>query len=108
MSARAQRLPQVAALMEGVKRAALSGGTWDGTAPDSFMWHEPAPVVPASAIVASDFNLTPTQAEYVRGDVRSRDDAWTAAGNSEEGGQFPSPARAASIMCSSLMIWYPR
>ena len=33
-------------------------------APDSFMWQEPAPAVPASAIVAGDFNFTPAQAEY--------------------------------------------
>ena len=101
-----QRLPQVAALMDGVKRAALAGGTWDGTAPDSFMWQEPAPAVPASAIVAGDFNFTPTHAEYaeVMGDLA---DAWIAAGNSEEG-SIPFPARAASTTCSSRRISCPR
>src|SRR5260370_5551386 len=88
-----QRLPQVASLMGGVKRADLSGGTWDGTAPDSFMWKEPAPAVSASAIVAGDFNFTPAQAEYheVMGDIA---DAWTAAGNSEgEGDSLPRDGR---------------
>jgi endonuclease/exonuclease/phosphatase family metal-dependent hydrolase len=88
-----QRLPQVTALMEGVKRAALSGGTWDGTAPADFLWQKPAPAVPASAIVAGDFNFTPAQAEY-RDVMDDLADTWTAAGNSEEGvDSFPREGR---------------
>ena len=78
-----RRLPQVAALMEAVEHAVLTGGTWDGTAPDSFMWQEPAPASPASAIVAGDFNFTPAHPEYP-GVVAHLADAWIAAGNSEE------------------------
>jgi endonuclease/exonuclease/phosphatase family metal-dependent hydrolase len=88
-----QRLPQVTALMEGVKRAALSGGTWEGTAPNSFMWQKPAPAVPASAIVAGDFNFTSAQTEY-RDVMNDLADAWTAAGNSEDGVEsFPREGR---------------
>jgi endonuclease/exonuclease/phosphatase family metal-dependent hydrolase len=99
-----QRLPQVAALMEGVKRAALAGGTWDGEAPDSFMWQEPAPAVPASAIVAGDFNFTPAQAEYhvVMDDFS---DAWTAAGNSEaEVDTFPRAGRIDHVFVTPDLV----
>ena len=88
-----QRLPQVTALMEGVKRAALAGGTWDGTASDSFMWQQPAPAVPASAIVAGDFNFTPAQPEYPEV-VCDLADAWRAAGHGEqEVDTFPGEGR---------------
>jgi endonuclease/exonuclease/phosphatase family metal-dependent hydrolase len=99
-----QRLPQVAALMEGVKRAALAGGTWDGTAPDSFMWQEPAPAVPASAIVAGDFNFTPTHPEY-SDVVCDLADAWSAAGNGEEAvDSFPREGRIDHVFVTHDLV----
>ena len=90
-----QRLPQVAALMEAINRAPLNGSTWDSTAPETFVFQEPAPEVPAPAIVAGDFNFTPAHPEYplVCGTpskygrlatAQHLADAWIAAGNSEE------------------------
>lgn len=77
------RLPQVAALMDAVDNAAGVGATWDATAPKSFLFQEPALPVPASAIVAGDFNFTPEHPEYPRATARLSD-AWRAAGNPEE------------------------
>ncbi len=100
-----QRLPQVAALMDAVNRAPVTGGTWDATAGPTFMFQEPAPAVPVSAIVAGDFNFTPADPEYSlvcgtpggRGRLATAEhlaDAWTAAGNSEEGvDSFPREGR---------------
>jgi endonuclease/exonuclease/phosphatase family metal-dependent hydrolase len=90
-----QRLPQVAALMQAVNRAAAVGPTWDAAGPESFMFHEPAPEMPAAAIVAGDFNFTPADPEYPLvcgttskyGRLATADhllDAWIAAGNTEE------------------------
>ncbi|MDP2330756.1 MAG: endonuclease/exonuclease/phosphatase family protein [Reyranella sp.] len=91
-----QRLPQVAALMEAINRAPVTGATWDARHQDWFMFPEPAPVVPASAIVAGDFNFTPAHPEYPlacgapssfgpEATALHLADAWIAAGNSEEG-----------------------
>jgi endonuclease/exonuclease/phosphatase family metal-dependent hydrolase len=91
-----QRLPQVAALMEAVNRVPVVGGTWDTAAGETFLFQEQAPPVPASAIVAGDFNFTPADPEYplVCGapaqvgrlaTALHLTDAWTAAGNGEEG-----------------------
>ncbi len=100
-----QRLPQVAALMDAVNRAPVTGGTWDATGPGTFMFQEPAPAVPPSAIVAGDFNFTSAHPEYplvcgTPGDNgrlatgAHLSDAWTAAGNSEEGvDSFPGEGR---------------
>ncbi|MDP1752535.1 MAG: endonuclease/exonuclease/phosphatase family protein [Reyranella sp.] len=100
-----QRLPQVAALMNAVNRAPLNGGTWDAAAGETFMFQEPAPPVPASAIVAGDFNFTPAHLEYplvcgtpsTYGRLATAEhlsDAWSAAGNSEEGvDSFPREGR---------------
>ena len=100
-----QRLPQVAALIDGVKRAALAGGTCDGTAPYSFMWQEPAPAVPASAIVAGDFNFTPAQSERLSGKPISCADAWTAAGNGEEKvDSFPREGRIDHVFVTHDLI----
>jgi endonuclease/exonuclease/phosphatase family metal-dependent hydrolase len=100
-----QRLPQVAALVEAVNRAPLTGATWDATGSGTFMFQEPAPVVPASAIVAGDFNFTPAHPEYPLvcgsssndGRLATAEhlaDAWIAAGNSEEGVEsFPREGR---------------
>ncbi len=100
-----QRLPQVAALMDAVNRAPTIGGTWDAAAGETFMFQEPAPAVPASAIVAGDFNFTPAHLEYplVCGKpgphgrlatAQHLSDAWTVAGNSEEGvDSFPREGR---------------
>jgi endonuclease/exonuclease/phosphatase family metal-dependent hydrolase len=100
-----QRLPQVAALMDAVNRAPSNGGTWDAAAGETFMFQEPAPPVPASAIVAGDFNFTPAHLEYplvcgtpsTYGRLATAEhlsDAWIAAGNSEEGVEsFPREGR---------------
>lgn len=90
-----QRLPQVAALMDAVNRAPVIGGTWDAAAGATFMFQEPAPAMPASAIVAGDFNFTPSHPEYPlvcgtpghHGRIATAEhltDTWIAAGNSEE------------------------
>jgi endonuclease/exonuclease/phosphatase family metal-dependent hydrolase len=79
----AQRLPQVEALMKAVQAAGDVGGTWDATAPQTFLFQEPAPPMPASAIVAGDFNFIPTHPEYPLATAELKD-AWRAAGNSEE------------------------
>jgi endonuclease/exonuclease/phosphatase family metal-dependent hydrolase len=79
----AQRLPQVEALMATVQAASGTGGTWDGTAPQTFLFQEPALPVPPSAIVAGDFNFTPAHPEYPVA-TAALTDAWRAAGNSEE------------------------
>ena len=78
-----QRLPQVEALMTAVQAAGDVGGTWDATAPPSFMFQEPAPPVPTTAIVAGDFNFTPGHPEYPMATAQLVD-AWRAAGNTEE------------------------
>lgn len=89
-----QRLPQVAALLDAVGQASETGGTWDGTGPASFMFHEPAPEVPLPAIVAGDFNFTPGHPEHPRVAAAGLVDAWRAAGNSEEDvDSFPREGR---------------
>ena len=88
-----QRLPQIEALMDAVKNVAGIGATWDATASKTFMFQEPSLPVPASAIVAGDFNFTPMHPEYpvATADLK---DAWRAAGNSEEGvDSFPREGR---------------
>jgi endonuclease/exonuclease/phosphatase family metal-dependent hydrolase len=100
-----QRLPQVRALMDTVLNADRVGGTWDSVAPPTFLFQEAAPVVPASAIVAGDFNFTPAHPEYslVCGELTKNygrlttaahlADAWTAAGNDENVDSFPREGR---------------
>jgi hypothetical protein len=53
-----QRLPQVEALIGAVKDCETVGGTWDDAVSGGFLFHGPALAVPASTIVAGDFNLT--------------------------------------------------
>ncbi len=79
-----QRLPQVEALLVAVNGAATTGATWDATGPQTFMFQEATLAVPASAIVAGDFNFTPGHAEYPLVAAAGLADAWRAAGNSEE------------------------
>jgi hypothetical protein len=43
--------------MEAVKGCETAGATWDGAGPDGFLFQDPALAVPASAIVAGDFNF---------------------------------------------------
>lgn len=86
-----QRLPQVEALMRAVDGAATTGATWDAAATAPFVFQDAAPGVPASAIVAGDFNFTAVHPEYllVCGPVDQPAtaghlaDAWIAAGNVE-------------------------
>ncbi len=80
----ANRLPQVAALMDAVEHAGDVGATWDGAASGTFLFQEPSLPVPASAIVAGDFNFTPAHPEYPRAMAHLKD-AWRASGNPEEG-----------------------
>jgi endonuclease/exonuclease/phosphatase family metal-dependent hydrolase len=90
----AQRQPQIEALLDAVASAPTTGATWDGAGPDSFMFHEPEPPVPASAIVAGDFNFTPRHPEYPLVAASGLVDAWRAAGNNEEDvDSFPREGR---------------
>ncbi|MBM3648855.1 MAG: hydrolase [Alphaproteobacteria bacterium] len=100
-----QRLPQVAALLDAVNTAAAIGPTWDGAGSGSFLFREGPPPVPASAIVAGDFNFTPGDPEYplICGEpspygrlarTEHLSDAWIAAGNDENGvDSFPGEGR---------------
>ena len=78
-----QRMPQVESLMKAVQVAPDVGATWHAVAPATFLFQESPPPVPASAIVAGDFNFTPAHPEYPLATARL-EDAWRAAGNSEE------------------------
>jgi endonuclease/exonuclease/phosphatase family metal-dependent hydrolase len=100
-----QRMPQVAALMEAVNRAPVKGSSWDSAGSGTFMFQEPAPVVPSAAIVAGDFNFTPAHPEYAlicgmpgeEGRLATAEhlsDAWIAAGNgADEAETFPREGR---------------
>ena len=79
-----QRAPQIEALLAAVGSAAQTGATWDGTGPEDFIFHESELPVPASAIVAGDFNCTP--------DLPGLEDAWRLAGNAEKE-TFPGEGR---------------
>jgi endonuclease/exonuclease/phosphatase family metal-dependent hydrolase len=111
-----QRLPQVEALLQAVNGAADTGGTWDATATPTFMFQEPAPEVPASAIVAGDFNFTPAHPEYplICGALSERGrlatarhlaDAWIAAGNTEEEvDSFPREGRIDHVFVTPDLV----
>lgn len=92
-----QRLPQIAALLELVHGAARRGGVWDNAATDLLVFSEPAPPVPASAVVMGDFNFTHTDPEYpMMGRAVAGDglvDAWSQAGNAEDRESFPDYGR---------------
>jgi endonuclease/exonuclease/phosphatase family metal-dependent hydrolase len=89
-----QRMPQVEALVAAVGNAEEVGATWDGNGPESFMFHESAGSVPASAIVAGDFNFTAAQPEYPHVVAAGLVDGWLAAGNTEDAGEsFPGEGR---------------
>jgi len=117
------RLPQVEALMQAIKRAPLTGPTWDmpvdkghlalpaidfpGSShrDQGFLLHEPVHEVPAAAIVAGDFNFQSTDPEYAlicgapselgpRTTPLHLVDAWFAAGNGDQGVEsFPGEGR---------------
>jgi endonuclease/exonuclease/phosphatase family metal-dependent hydrolase len=58
------------------------------------MFQEPAPEMPRSAIVAGDFNFTPTDPEYPLVAAAGLGDAWRVAGNGEEDvDSFPGEGR---------------
>lgn len=111
-----QRLPQVATLMDAVNDAATRGGTWDAAAPADFVFQDPAPDVPVAAIVAGDFNFTPTHSEYplICGTpspygrlttARHLTDAWTAAGNAEEEVEsFPREGRIDHVFITHDLV----
>jgi endonuclease/exonuclease/phosphatase family metal-dependent hydrolase len=100
-----QRLPQVAFVLDLVRSAGQRGGAWDNRATGLFVFDEPAPAVPLSAVVMGDFNFTPDDPEYpvICGDVHPRRgrilpgdglaDAWSAAGNGENRESFPGLGR---------------
>jgi endonuclease/exonuclease/phosphatase family metal-dependent hydrolase len=89
-----QRMPQVEALMGAVAGCKTVGTTWDGEGSGGFLFQEPALAVPASAIVAGDFNFTPNHPEYPRVAASGLVDAWQAAGNGEEAVEsFPGEGR---------------
>ncbi|MBX3498647.1 MAG: endonuclease/exonuclease/phosphatase family protein [Alphaproteobacteria bacterium] len=101
----AQRLPQVAALLDTVLDAPRRGGAWDAHATDSFVFTEAAQPVPVSAVVMGDFNFTSNDVEYVTicgemhaefGRIATADglsDAWTSAGNAEDRESFAGEGR---------------
>ncbi len=94
----AQRQPQIAALTEAVARAGDVGATWDAVAPQTFMFQETPLPVPASAIVAGDFNFTSKHPEYSVAAARLAD-AWHAAGNPEDGAEsFPGEGRIDHVL----------
>jgi endonuclease/exonuclease/phosphatase family metal-dependent hydrolase len=98
----AQRLPQVEALLAAVKDCETAGATWDGAGADGFLFHESEPVVPASAIVAGDFNFTPKDTEYSSVATSGLVDVWQAAGNGEEGvDSFPDEGRIDHVFVTS-------
>lgn len=103
-----QRLPQVEALMNAVGNAAATGATWDAAAPPSFVFQEAAPEVPASAIVAGDFNFTSTHPEYrlACGTATANRlvDAWAAAGNTEEVDSFPREGRIDHVFITRDLV----
>ena len=100
-----QRLPQVRTIMDTVLNAERVGSTWDSMAGATFLFQEPAPAVPAPAILAGDFNFTPAHPEYrlVCGELTGNygrraaaahlADAWIAAGNAEDVDSFPCAGR---------------
>ena len=102
---RRDRLVQIGALLDIVRRAPIEGGTWTGKHVHGH-WQENdehSPPMPEDAILLGDFNLEPTDPEY---DVLAgpRDgaggrlayqegfvDAWVAAGHEEgDGVTFPA------------------
>lgn len=111
-----QRLPQVRALMDTVVNAERTGSTWDGTGNDTFMFQEPRLEVPRAAIVAGDFNFTAADPEYplVCGEpsrygrlttAAHLHDAWTAAGNAEEGvHSFPDEGRIDHVFVTADLV----
>jgi endonuclease/exonuclease/phosphatase family metal-dependent hydrolase len=96
----AQRQPQVAALLDAVRRAADVGATWDGVAPQTFMFQETPLPVPSQAIVAGDFNFTPGHPEYPAVAAAGLVDAWRAAGNGEIE-SFPGDGRIDHVFVTS-------
>src|SRR5690606_22091929 len=93
-----QRLPQLAALIQAVGEASVSGAPWVGEARTGIADEAHAPAIPAPAIVAGDFNAQSDSREYAEmagethekhGLLTRRDrfvDAWIAAGNDPAGG----------------------
>lgn len=110
-----QRLPQVADLLEFVRGAQANGSPWDGAAGDSFIFQEPAPPIPAAAIVMGDMNFTMAHPEYplIAGHpayhgkrVTRHDqlvDAWAALGNDEYVESFPREGRIDHCFVSPLL-----
>ena len=90
----AQRLPQVEALMKAVKRCDDGRRHLGRRGARQFMFQEPAFAVPASAIVAGDFNFTPTHPEYPRV-AASRSRRCLERGRKQRGGvdSFPDEGR---------------
>jgi endonuclease/exonuclease/phosphatase family metal-dependent hydrolase len=100
-----QRLPQVRDLLAFIRGAQANGSPWDCAASDAFIFQDPAPPIPASAILMGDMNFTTADPEYpliaghthpgrprlVRHDQLV--DAWTALGNDEYVESFPREGR---------------
>jgi endonuclease/exonuclease/phosphatase family metal-dependent hydrolase len=100
-----QRLPQVQDLLEFVRGAQVNGSPWDCQASEGFIFQDPAPPVPAAAIVMGDMNFTIADREYpviaghahkLRPRLVRHDqlvDAWAALGNDEYVESFPREGR---------------
>ena len=102
---RRDRLVQIGALLDIVRRAPIEGGAWTGKHAHRYWLEndERAPPMPEDAILLGDFNLDPTNPEYDlfagprdgAGDrLAYREgfiDAWVAAGHEEgDGVTFPA------------------
>ncbi|MHA1599220.1 MAG: endonuclease/exonuclease/phosphatase family protein [Alphaproteobacteria bacterium] len=102
---RRDRVAQIGALLDIVRRAPREGGTWTGKHTHRY-WienNENAPPMPEDAILLGDFNLQPTNPEYdllagphdgAGGRLTYQEgfvDAWVAAGHDEnDGATFPA------------------
>jgi endonuclease/exonuclease/phosphatase family metal-dependent hydrolase len=102
---RRDRVIQIGALLDIVRRAPIEGGTWTGQHTHHY-WienNENAPPMPEDAILLGDFNLQPTSPEYdllagpqdgAGGRLKYKEcfiDAWVAAGHDEnDGATFPA------------------
>jgi endonuclease/exonuclease/phosphatase family metal-dependent hydrolase len=105
---RRDRVVQIGALLDIVRRAPIEGGTWTGQHTHHY-WienNENAPPMPEDAILLGDFNLQPTSPEYdllagpqdgAGGRHKYKEcfvDAWVAAGHDEnDGATFPASSR---------------
>ena len=101
----AERMAQAAQLRDLVQRAPAEGGVWSGEDSDPAHWQsdEPAPPMPASAVVLGDFNAERKSEEMrlLTGRPEGLADAWVhLLGRSADGVTFRAdPARGVPADC---------